>query len=158
MELNKFNQFINKNTDKSNIEKIVKLYGRMVYNTAYYLVNEKKLACEVLDKVMLHTYEYKDGCSPEEQDVRKWIYRLTIESCIEINEKSRSEVQGNYERLEKTIHSTISMVPLDQRIVLVLRDIQNLSYEEVSEILALPMDMVAARLNEGRLKIQKHLA
>jgi len=43
------------------------------------------------------------------------------------------------------------------REVILLRDVQQLSYEEISEIVNIPLGTVKSRVNRGRLKLQEKL-
>ena len=45
----------------------------------------------------------------------------------------------------------------DFRTMIILRDIQELSYDEVSKIMDLPLGTVKSRINRGRLKLQESL-
>jgi RNA polymerase sigma-70 factor, ECF subfamily len=58
---------------------------------------------------------------------------------------------------EKTIHAEIDALPTKFREVVVMRDVQELSYEEISEILKIPIGTVKSRVNRGRLRLQKKL-
>lgn len=63
---------------------------------------------------------------------------------------------------ERGIHSVSIQNALDRlgedfREVVVLRDVQLLSYEEISEITGLPMGTVKSRINRGRAKLQEML-
>ncbi|MEX0601680.1 MAG: sigma-70 family RNA polymerase sigma factor [Rhodothermales bacterium] len=55
------------------------------------------------------------------------------------------------------IHQALDELAEDFREVVVLRDVQLLSYEEIAEITGLPMGTVKSRINRGRAKLQKKL-
>jgi len=58
---------------------------------------------------------------------------------------------------EKDIRDEIQALPPKFREVVVLRDIQELSYEEISDVLKIPIGTVKSRVNRGRLRLQKKL-
>jgi len=58
---------------------------------------------------------------------------------------------------EKIIRDKIEELPLKFREVIVLRDIEQCSYEEICEILNIPIGTVKSRINRGRQKLQKEL-
>ncbi len=64
-------------------------------------------------------------------------------------------VQSGY--AEKKIQESIQKLPLHFRTVIILRDIQELSYEEVSKIVNVPLGTVKSRINRARLQLQKDL-
>lgn len=58
---------------------------------------------------------------------------------------------------EKSIREEIQNLPAKFREVVVLRDIQEFSYEEISDILKIPIGTVKSRVNRGRSRLQKRL-
>lgn len=52
------------------------------------------------------------------------------------------------------IQEALSQIPEEFREVVVLRDVQQLAYEEIAEITGLPMGTVKSRINRGRTKLQ----
>jgi RNA polymerase sigma-70 factor (ECF subfamily) len=61
------------------------------------------------------------------------------------------------EYVEKRIQKAISKLPLHFKTVTILRDIQELSYEEISKIVDVPLGTVKSRINRARLQLQKEL-
>ena len=58
---------------------------------------------------------------------------------------------------EKIIQKAIGRLPQKFRQVIVLRDIQGFSYEEISGIIKVPLGTVKSRVNRARLKLQDDL-
>ena len=65
------------------------------------------------------------------------------------------EVDGGIK--EDAIRTEIDKLPVRFREVVILRDIQEFSYEEISHILKIPIGTVKSRVNRGRLRLQKKL-
>ncbi len=61
------------------------------------------------------------------------------------------------QNLEIKIQSALSDLPDDFKTIIILRDIQELSYDEISKIVDLPLGTVKSRINRGRLKLQELL-
>ena len=59
---------------------------------------------------------------------------------------------------ERLLQRAILELKQDQRLVLVLRDIENLSYEDISEITGLPVGTVKSRLHRARMRVREALA
>ena len=55
------------------------------------------------------------------------------------------------------LQSALDQIPEDFREVVILRDVQELAYEEIAEITGLPMGTVKSRINRGRTKLQELL-
>ena len=58
---------------------------------------------------------------------------------------------------EEIILKEIEALPIRFKEVVILRDIHEFSYEEISEILGIPIGTVKSRVNRGRLRLQKRL-
>lgn len=58
---------------------------------------------------------------------------------------------------EHFIRKEIEALPVKFREVVVLRDVQEFSYEEISSILKIPIGTVKSRVNRGRMRLQKRL-
>jgi RNA polymerase sigma-70 factor (ECF subfamily) len=58
---------------------------------------------------------------------------------------------------EAAVHQAIAELPEDQRIVVVLRDLEGLAYEEIAESLGLTLGTVRSRLHRARLELKARL-
>lgn len=67
------------------------------------------------------------------------------------------EVETNTIITEKIIQKAIGKLPQKFRQVIVLRDIQGFSYEEISSIIKVPLGTVKSRVNRARLRLQDDL-
>ncbi len=59
--------------------------------------------------------------------------------------------------LKKKVQQALANLPDDFRTIIILRDIQELSYDDISKIVGLPLGTVKSRINRGRLKLQELL-
>ena len=57
----------------------------------------------------------------------------------------------------KKIYAAIETLPENYKTVIILRDIQELSYDEISNIISVPLGTVKSRINRARLKLQADL-
>jgi RNA polymerase sigma-70 factor (ECF subfamily) len=71
--------------------------------------------------------------------------------------QSDPEKEVNTIVTEKIIQKAINNLPPKFRQVIVLRDIQGFSYEEISSIIKVPLGTVKSRVNRARLKLQEDL-
>ncbi len=72
--------------------------------------------------------------------------------------KSDPEKEVNTVITEKIIQKAINSLPQKFKQVIVLRDIQGFSYEEISSIIKVPLGTVKSRVNRARLKLQEDLS
>jgi RNA polymerase sigma-70 factor (ECF subfamily) len=69
----------------------------------------------------------------------------------------RPEDYVERQELNQAIQRGIEILPPDQRIVLVLSDVQGLSYKEIADITGVSLGTVKSRLSRGRTKLRDHL-
>ena len=60
--------------------------------------------------------------------------------------------------LQRRIHRAIISLPVEQRVVVVLRDVQGLPYDEIAAALRIPPGTVRSRLSRGRESLRQQLA
>jgi RNA polymerase sigma-70 factor (ECF subfamily) len=82
----------------------------------------------------------------------------TTESAVGIEDESQSPVV-KLEKQEKLalLKKAINVLPSDQKTVVVLRDIEGLSYKEIASITGLSLSAVKSRLFRGRLDLRERL-
>lgn len=67
------------------------------------------------------------------------------------------DVELERKELQRTVQSAIAELPERYRLPVVLRDLQGLSYEEISEVLNLPLGTTKSRINRARLMLKDKL-
>ncbi|MDP6124227.1 MAG: sigma-70 family RNA polymerase sigma factor [Candidatus Latescibacteria bacterium] len=71
---------------------------------------------------------------------------------------NRPDLHADTELVQQKINEAISNLPERYREAVLLRDVQQLDYEEISQILGVPLGTVKSRINRGRLRLQEMLA
>ena len=61
------------------------------------------------------------------------------------------------EFIRDRIHAAIKELPEHFKTVIILRDIQELSYDDISNIVGVPLGTVKSRINRARLQLQAEL-
>ena len=59
--------------------------------------------------------------------------------------------------IERNLQNAIDSLQVKYQQALILRDVEGMSYQEISEIVGVPVGTVKSRVNRARLKIQKKL-
>ncbi len=67
------------------------------------------------------------------------------------------DVDANSMFQEKHIQKALNSIPENYRKLVILRDVEDFSYEEICDMTGLPMGTVKSRINRGREKLQKLL-
>ena len=80
------------------------------------------------------------------------------ERTFELSDES-ADPEGDYQRrfINKRVEEEIKKLPILFKEVIILRDIQELSYEEIGSILKIPLGTVKSRVNRARQRLQTKL-
>jgi RNA polymerase sigma-70 factor, ECF subfamily len=171
--------------DAQAFTRLVGLHERMVYNLAARLLGDSEEAKDLAQEVFLQVY--RTICRFEgRSSVKTWIYRIVVNQChnrrrwwhrrrrdqmrpIEDltprDEARLARTQADsgplhdLARREKTqlVQAALDAIAFDQRAVLVLREVDGLSCEEISQALGLPVGTVKSRLARGREALRQRL-
>ena len=160
--------------DFASFENIYKETSGFVYNVAFRIVNNKQDAEEVAQDVFLNIYHNLKSFRFQ-SSFKTWVYRITVNCAINhlkkmAREKNRIKEYGNNliqageisqgpeiekvnEGQEKIINSLLGLLDADQRACIVLRNIEGLSYREISDTLKININTVRTRLRRAREKL-----
>lgn len=160
---------------------IVNRYKDQLLNFAYRFLNNTEEAEDVVQETFLrlfrnrHAYRqiakfstwiYTIAGNLAKTELRKRKRRKLVaisEMGFEDKEYEIEDELANTERdadsalMEKIIQKAIDELPFRFKQVIILRDIQELSYDEIGSILRIPLGTVKSRVNRARLKLQSRL-
>jgi RNA polymerase sigma-70 factor (ECF subfamily) len=166
-------------------EELIERYEQQVYGMVYRLLGNQSDACDVVQEVFLKVFRGVSSFR-EQSSLRTWIYRIAVNEAHNHRRwfvrHCRHEVpmpegwpdQPNplastpdrglspYEQTLESEHRTMIERALTRinpafRTAVVLRDIQNLSYEEIAEILQVSLGTVKSRILRGREALRREL-
>ena len=159
---------------------LVSKYKTKVFNLAYSITRNKETADDLAQEVFIKVYsalpkfQFKSGFGT-------WLYRIAVNhvkdflrkegkikkisyeefmenSRVQEDEINRMEKTHHREHRKKLVHQAISALPEKYQIILSLRDIQEFSYNEITQILKLSPGTVDSRLHRARKMLRKKLA
>ncbi|MCX7875204.1 MAG: sigma-70 family RNA polymerase sigma factor [Melioribacteraceae bacterium] len=162
-------------------EILVKRYKDPLMNFVYRFLGDKDACTDVVQETMIKFYLNKDSYRSFAK-FSTWIYtiaanlaknelkrrkRRTIfsidnnddEKSLQIEDKMflQPDRATDSEIKNEMIQNALLKVKPVYREVVILRDIQDLSYEEISDITGLPIGTVKSKINRGRAQLQKFL-
>lgn len=174
-----------KNGDNSAFEELVKKYEQKIYNLALRLTSNPEEVGDILQETFLKAYRSLNSFKGE-ANFSTWLYRIAMNIALMRKRKEKGKIFESLDRIlptaEGELHKEIpdwstnpeaeienkevrniltnalASLPDDYRAVLVLRDIQNLSNKEVSEILKLSIPTVKSRLHRARLFLRNEVS
>jgi len=169
------------NGDYYAFDTIIKRYKDQLVNFAYRFLGDLEDAEDIVQETFLRVFRKKKAY----KNVAKfstWIYTITGNLAkTELRRRKRRKLlsitnlgfedkdfelpdpeKGPEENVDsiikdREIQKAIDSLPEKFREVIIFRDIQELSYEEISSILKIPLGTVKSRVNRGRLKLQEFL-
>ena len=170
------------NGDMRAFDQLMIRYKDRLYNFIYRIVNDVELAEDLAQDTYLKVYTHKDSYK-ELYKFSTWMYTIAKNLAFtELRKKKRrktssfSEItKGEWDLpipdpssdaideeimvLEKrrNIQNALFQISLDFRTIIILRDIQELSYEDISKIIEVPIGTVKSRINRGREKLYQLL-
>ena len=165
---------------KGDLEALGNLYDRhqhMVFRTALVITGDVDAAADLLQEVFLRLHRFADHVDPE-RPLEPWLYRVTANlsyTWVKRSQKWFKPLEDVAEWLVGTkkngaqqnpaldddwqqVQKAVSSLPLAQRVVVVLYYLNDLSLQEISEILEVPVGTVKSRLHYGRETLKKSLA
>lgn len=161
------------------LEALGELYDRyrlLVYRTALAITSDREAANDLLQDVFLRLHRFAARIDPQ-RPLEPWLYRMTanlsytwlkhnrhwlkpIEELAEwLVGSGRNTTYEIVERHDEWDHlqRAVYRLPFAQRVVVVLYYLNDLSLQEISEILEVPVGTVKSRLHYGRLTLKKSL-
>ena len=170
------------NGDIDAYNQIVYRYKDRLLNFIYRFLNDLDRSEDLVQDTLLKLYTHKDSY----QEIAKfstWLYTIAANlartelrklkrrktfSVTELSHEDRefiissSDADPSDEHLskyfEKNVQQALSVLPDDFKTIIILRDIQELSYEDISNIVEVPIGTVKSRINRARLQLQVELS
>ncbi len=170
--------------DREAFSRLVKKYEKRVYYLAYGMLGNREDALDITQEAFLKAFRYLGGFRGG-SDFYTWLYRIAYNLVIDFVRKEgrRKNVQydDNYappgeaglspgpsphfdpartvaqRELSRVIMGAIQELPAPQRAVIVLREVEGLSYEEIARTLNIRKGTVMSRLHYARQRMQEVL-
>jgi RNA polymerase sigma-70 factor, ECF subfamily len=167
------------NGDQAAWETIVRLYWRKVFNIAYKFVGRHDQAEDLTQDVFLKLYKSLDTFD-RRANFQTWLISVSRNLCIDHYRSVRKEREtinrdvdpadvtpiaaetAADKKLEQRDRVALLRVALDKlaptlRTAVMLRDIQELTYQEIADRLHLPEGTVKSRINRGRTELARQI-
>jgi RNA polymerase sigma-70 factor (ECF subfamily) len=162
--------------DRAAFETLVRAHQHRVYGVALRMLGDAAEAEDVAQEAFLRAHRALPGFRGEAR-VSTWLYAITARLCLtRLGGGERRRRQDGEallagvvdtapgpdralerDELEEALHRAIAGLPEDRRIVVLLRDVEGLDYQEIAEILDVPIGTVRSRLHRARLDLKEKL-
>ncbi len=160
---------------------LIERYQDRVYSTTYRMLGNREDALDISQEVFLKVFK-KLSSFNFESTFSTWLFKVTANKCrdqlrhrkTKINKNKvsleHSEENGVYfenddnpeelyleKEAEKNIMQLINNLKTDFKEVIVLRDIEDFSYQEISEMLSIPPGTVKSRISRARKYLKEDI-
>ncbi len=170
--------------DVGAFDELVRIYEKRVFNCALRIAGNYHDASDVAQEAFLRAFNSINTFRGDAK-FATWIYRIVTNVYLDERKKSKAHRQtslDDYIELEensvtrqiqddspspeemveteeraRVLQQAINSLPDYQRIIVTLYHMQHRSYEEIAEILRLPIGTVKSRLNRARLALAEKL-
>jgi RNA polymerase sigma-70 factor, ECF subfamily len=146
------------------------------YTLARHLLRNEQDAEDVVQEAFLRAIRHFDGYRGG--DMRAWLLTIVRRACYTWLRRTRAgretaefdetihhapavvddpEAQALQGALREALAQAIAELPVEFREVIVLRDVQGLSYAQIAEVAGIPIGTVMSRLSRARQRLQRAL-
>ncbi|AQS59697.1 sigma-70 family RNA polymerase sigma factor [Desulforamulus ferrireducens] len=173
-----------KKGDREAFEHLVQLYEQKVYTIAYRLMGNHADAADLAQDAFIKIYQALPNFRGD-SSFSTWIYHITVNVCrdelrkrqrrptVSLDDNNgegnnytyeiRSTAPGPEEMLDRSetqamIQQCLDSLSDDYRTILVMREIQELAYEEIAEILGCSLGTVKSRLSRARQALKEKIS
>jgi RNA polymerase sigma-70 factor (ECF subfamily) len=153
---------------------LVERYQKKIFRLAYSLVHDTDEAKDLTQESFIRAYTSVESFRGTAR-FYTWIYRITVNLCRDhFRKRTLEKAVGNPENdpylnpstpdtvasqheIDRIVRQAISELPDDQRTVVILREIEELSYQEIANVTGISLGTVMSRLFYARQKLRKLL-
>jgi RNA polymerase sigma-70 factor (ECF subfamily) len=161
-------------------DELVRRYQDRLYNTVYRLVDNAEDAQDVVQDAFLNAYQSLDSFKGDSLFFT-WLYRIAINTAISLKRKQKVTLsidgrngESRVEPLdvsefsrpghalemaeqEQRVHKALGQLSLEHRTVLILKDMDGKKYDEMAQILGVPIGTIRSRLHRARAELRELL-
>ncbi len=171
--------------DQAAFRELVKRYQQKAYGIAFSMLRDSDDAMDVTQEAFIKVHRYLDNFKGS-SSFYTWLYRITVNLCIDHIRKNKKaqtvdyddamdhdEAQGgellpstlemdparNLDRreLREMIDRALETLSPTHRAVILMREVEGLSYREMSEVMEVSMGTIMSRLFHARRRMQAAL-
>jgi len=158
-------------------EEFERLFYKMkdkLYRFSIRIVKDSAVAEDVVQEVMIKLWNRREKLS-EIENAEGWLMVMTrnlsidkirskhhktnsLETAFHVQDLTvKPDQQAEQSDMMKKIHEAVQLLPENQRMVFHLRDIEGLTYKEISAVLEISLEKVKVSLYRARQKLRKQL-
>lgn len=158
--------------DISAFEELVASNEKRIYNLCYRMMKNDQDAQDMAQEALIKAWKNLRNFNLKAA-FSTWLYRIAVNTCLDELRKRKNSAQSIEELKEKghliedeksgsfsensdlkqELSRAMDKLDPNEKIIIVLKDVQGYSYEEIGEILNCPVGTVRSRLSRSRKKL-----
>jgi RNA polymerase sigma-70 factor (ECF subfamily) len=169
--------------DQQAFVEIVDLYKDKIYHLGYRMLNNRHEAEDIVQETFLRVFKSLDRYDPN-QKFSTWIYRIATNLCIDRLRKRKPiysldadmndqegldgyslipsddrtpESELMISETKQIVYDAIDSLPAKYKSVMILRYLEDMSLQEISDVLEMPVTTIKTRVHRGRDFLRKKL-
>lgn len=155
-----------KKGDRNAKEILVRTTQDFLFNSVLQVCHDRALAEDVVLDAYLYAFKYIKNFKGE-SSIKTWLYRIARNTLYKhLNRIQNVEYRDDVSKLKdekapflesdtkELLYEALEKLDIDEREIITLVDVEGLSYEEVSEIVGVPLGTVKSRLARVRDKLR----
>jgi RNA polymerase sigma-70 factor (ECF subfamily) len=150
--------------DEQAFSEIVRMHGDKVFSLIYRMLGSRAEAEDVAQEVFITVFKTIDGFRGEAK-FSTWLLRIAAnQSKNRIKYLARRPTEGvevdkmmEAAETEAIMQRAIGALDEEHRLLMILRDVEELSYQEIGEITGLPEGTIKSRLHRARFALKEEL-
>ena len=145
---------------------LMERYKEHVYRYAYGMLGDIMEAEDVTQETFIKAY-YSLPKLENEAAFGSWLTQIMSNICYDRHKKKKMkfseltdqvyENKTEQQQLRLSLNEAIQKLTIEHREVIILKDVQGYSYDEISEMLKIPLGTVKSRINGARLRLRNEL-
>lgn len=164
-------------------EELVLLYSKKIYNYCYGMTSSKENAEDLTQDVFIKVYKHISKFKKESQ-FSTWIYKIAHNACMDFFRKNKtstasliwinsegeeeiSEIPSEEKSLDEIViaaeqremvREAIGRLKPEYKSVVILRELRDMSYDEISKVLNMPLGTVKSYISRARAELKAELS
>ena len=173
------------NGDVAAFETLIEEYQKRIFAIAYRMIQHQEDAADLTQEVIIKLFKNLDKFKGDSK-FSTWVYRIATNTCLDAIKANRRHMAYSLDKeieteegsivgelpdkgptpeeaaerkdIQRAVRVAIEKLGKEHKRVIVLRDLQGLSYEEIAEILQCSVGTVKSRISRARGNLKKLLS
>lgn len=157
--------------EKSLFEVVIRRYNQRLYRIGMSILNNDTEAEDAMQNAYIKAYEHLHSFE-NKSSFGTWLTRIMLNECLQQKKKNQRKIQQTENKtamttpahmlinkeLKAVLEGAIAQLPEKYRLVFVLREVEEMSVKETSEILDIEETNVKVRLNRAKTMLKNNLS